>query len=268
MLDIATEKEKNTNIYQINLRGRIDSVTGRDFESYYDDMIRSGNRWFLFDASYLDFVSSAGIGSFVRLVRRLETLSGGGVFVNLNEEIRLTLEFFGLDKYLPVFTSIELAMQSLEERIKSGESHKTDFQAESNRLSGPDSGMEDHYEHAFVKDGPLDSPGTESPLMKERRMAEPPLATKTGQLIDSMRNQNELFAESRDDLSGENPLDKTRSSEPLQYEDKTGTAFRVIRCEQCGVNLKVYYVGEHMCSECAIRFRMKGDGSVTYFEKL
>jgi hypothetical protein len=43
---------------------------------------------------------------------------------------------------------------------------------------------------------------------------------------------------------------------------------QMIQCEQCGINLRIYQTGPHMCPECGIEFNIKTDGAVSFYEKL
>ncbi len=118
MLDIATDQEGHHRIYVINLRGRIDSITARDFEEFFEDMLKTGNRFFILDASRLDFVSSSGIAALVKFIRRLDAVGGATAVIRLNPEIRMLLEFFGLEEGLPEFERLEDARGYLSEKMR------------------------------------------------------------------------------------------------------------------------------------------------------
>lgn len=121
MLDIATDQEGHHRIYVINLRGRIDSITARDFEEFFEDMLKTGNRFFILDASRLEFVSSAGIAALVKFIRRLDAVGGATAVIRMNPEIRMLLEFFGLEDGLPEFERLEDAREYVSEKMRSGE---------------------------------------------------------------------------------------------------------------------------------------------------
>ena len=118
MLDIAANREKNKSIFIINLSGRIDAGTARDFESFFSDIMRKGNRFFILEAENLDYISSAGIGALVRLIQRLKAQDGAGGFINLNNEIAMLMDFFGLNEELPIFSGIDEARASLSSILR------------------------------------------------------------------------------------------------------------------------------------------------------
>ena len=120
MLDIATEQEDLHRIYVINLRGRIDSITARDFEEFFEDMLKTGNRFFVLDASRLEFVSSSGIAALVKFIRRLDAVGGATAVIRMNPEIRMLLEFFGLEDGLPEYERLEDAREYLSARMREG----------------------------------------------------------------------------------------------------------------------------------------------------
>lgn len=117
MLDIATDRSAEARILVIHLRGRIDALSAREFDEFFEDLLRGGERFFILRGNHLEAISSAGIGSLVKFVRRLRGLGGGAVFVGLPEEIRLLLEFFGLGELLPAYAKLEDARAALESSL-------------------------------------------------------------------------------------------------------------------------------------------------------
>ena len=115
MLDIATDRTRDTRIILIHLKGRIDTLTAREFDEYFEELIQAGNRFFILSASLLEHISSAGIGSLIQFARRLEGLGGGAAFVDLNAEVRMLLDFFGLGAKLPVFSAQREARDHLRD---------------------------------------------------------------------------------------------------------------------------------------------------------
>lgn len=128
VLDIATDRTFEARILVINLRGRIDALTAREFDEFFDELIRSGNRFFILQAVHLEYVSSAGIGSLLRFMRRLKSMGGGAALVQPSEEITMLLEFFGLTGVLPAFADRTAAQEHLQQAIA-----KTDYSLEIER---------------------------------------------------------------------------------------------------------------------------------------
>ncbi len=128
VLDIATDRTFEARILVINLRGRIDALSAREFDEFFDELIRSGNRFFILQAVHLEYVSSAGIGSLIRFTRRLKGMGGGAVLVQPSDEISMLLEFFGLSDILPAFADRTSAQEHLKQAIS-----QTDYSLEIER---------------------------------------------------------------------------------------------------------------------------------------
>jgi len=119
MLDIATDRSNGeTRIVVIHLRGRIDALTAPEFEHYFEELLRGGTRFFLLRASGLEYVSSSGIASLIQFLRRLSQIGGAAALCEAPDEVRLLLEFFGLNGALPLCAAPEDARELLREAIQ------------------------------------------------------------------------------------------------------------------------------------------------------
>lgn len=262
MLDIATEKEQHSKIYVINLRGRIDSVTSGDFMNFFQDLIRSGNRFFILEASELEFLSSSGIAAVVRLQRMLDSCGGHAVFCHLNTEIAMLLEFFGLNSDLPVYNTLESAHHGVSERM-TAKNYSLEMEEEQvmERLPAQTEiqGKEEVRSKIDGPTGPFPGPSVYSILDQKRPLRE---------------NTKPQIIEKRTPLPEVNkqPVPAPREmQEAPHWEYQTVKEFtdsRVLRCEQCNSNLRIYRSGSHMCPHCRIEFTVKNDGTLTFYEKL
>ncbi len=236
MLDMATHTDRR--IFHIHMRGRIDSVTAADFEYYYEDMLRMGQRFFIFDCAQLEFLSSAGIASLVKLSRRLDELGGRAMVVHLNEEIAMLFEFFGLDHSIAIESSIDSARNRMEKLI-----------------AGP-STFQMNEESAFpLSDAQKASPATS----RDASGSKVGLSTESSTPRQSPSVASEKPAEPSE--KNENASAIVRDRESIFREAE------VIRCQQCGVNLRIKKTGPHMCPACGIEFFVKSDGTLSFYEK-
>ncbi len=235
MLDIAAKKTGQEKIYILNLKGRIDSVTSRDFEFFYEDILRAGHRYIIFDASALSFVSSSGIASFVKLARRLSSSSGAAVLIHVNPEIKLIFEFFGLNKKIPLLADQNAAKEYLDEEIRKNH-HQLEIEEEAEVYRKPE------------PESVSPAPSVQEP---EIQVSEPVIREyESSERILEPFSQNDR--QEKTEVKGEVILPE----------------HRMIVCEQCGLNLRVYQTGPHMCPDCGIEFTVKQDGSASFFEKL
>lgn len=310
MLDIGAEKVKTHKIYVINLRGRIDAVTSRDFETFYEDILRAGHRYFIFEASRLEFISSAGLSVLVKFARRLESLEGMAVFLDLNKEILLTFSFFGLDQKLPAFNHLEDAREFINDTIRRRTPELIIESGESLPAYGSQyhSGQPQHQRTFMTDHSQPVGTSPASPVPEVEPPPIPPVSMQMGStpppVPRSVPSQNisigvarkpadasvmetkhsvpplpvkepvpvpDEKAEAVPEISEPLPDEEDLPSEKDIVEEKstvTQTAYRLIRCEQCGATLRVYHTGRHMCPECGISMLVKSDGSVSYYEKL
>ncbi len=120
MLDIATDRLNEEGILVVQLRGRLDAITAREFQTFFDEVLKSGHRFIVARAGLLDYVSSAGIAALLGLARRLGASGGALAFAELNPEVRLLLQFFGLEQVLLQFDSLDAARAHFTSAIQAG----------------------------------------------------------------------------------------------------------------------------------------------------
>lgn len=343
MLDIATEKERTEKIYTIRLRGKLDAITARDFETFYEDMIRAGHRYFIFDGALLEFVSSAGIGSMVRFARKMDHLHGKAAFYDLNQEIELLFTFFGLNEHIPLFAMEEEATLFMERFIQE-KGADLKLEVKDHHRIGSDSSSSEKRSDVFLQDrseqdfsGADEQPATNrmdlpsqvsrresgvqqagakpqgqfvSPVSPSSAVAPPGKAPGGGaapmeghSTVSDEGIDLEMDAPSeqkiREEQTGSRASDvpppvpqeeddedieiipppppesflpqmnqDERSEAQIEKELDDGNGYRIIQCEQCHVNLRVYHTGRHMCPSCNIEFHIKKNGEISYFEKL
>lgn len=120
MLDIATDRLNEEGILVVQLRGRLDAITAREFQTFFDEVLKGGHRFIVARAGQLDFVSSAGIAALLGLARRLGASGGALAFAELNPEVRLLLRFFGLEQVLPQFDTLDDARAHFAAALRAG----------------------------------------------------------------------------------------------------------------------------------------------------
>ena len=371
MLDIATDRNAEARILVIHLRGRIDALTAREFDEFFEDLLRGGERVFILRGNHLEAISSAGIGSLVKFVRRLRGLGGGAVFVRLPEEIRLLLDFFGLGELLPVFDDVDSAnahLQSSLVRFKDSLEIKREATlrarvrpeqnaaAQHRRVAKPaptkhhtpdvyarpigeerhskTSAARSYVEHAHTgrvhavherqsdsfHDSDDDSGPTESELEVSAELGPTESELEVSAELGPTESELEIMSEAgptdseleimsesgpteseREVMSGSSSTDsepEVRYEQALlhkeladadedgeldddlaldreRFQDEEhgagGVAFsspQVMACEQCGLNLRIFKSGLHMCPACGIEFDVGRDGRVSFYEKL
>jgi anti-sigma B factor antagonist len=106
-------QEKNGDILVIKPEGRIDSGTSGDFENKVLKLIDDGEKLLSFDFSNVDFVSSAGLRSFLVVAKRLKKDEGRLALFSLSENIKEVFEMTGFSTIIPLFATKNEAMESI-----------------------------------------------------------------------------------------------------------------------------------------------------------
>lgn len=105
-----TERQHN-GILIFSLSGRLDSNTSPDFEKRLAEMIGQGNRRVVVDFGSLDYISSAGLRVILKTTKDIKRAEGLFVLCAMQDYVREVFEIAGFDTFLPIFTSLEDALQ-------------------------------------------------------------------------------------------------------------------------------------------------------------
>lgn len=98
-MEIKVEKEPN--ITEISLIGRLDTNTSGDFENTLNDLFEKGNYNILVDLKDLEYVSSSGLRVFLGAQKKVSAESGSMVIEHVNSTI---MEVFEMTGFLDVLT--------------------------------------------------------------------------------------------------------------------------------------------------------------------
>ena len=93
--------------------GRIDSAVAPDIERVLTDLIDK-NKAIIIDMSDIDFVSSAGWWSIIRVQKELKKSDKGNLtLVGLNQNVRESMDLIGILPYFTVYDELVDAIGSL-----------------------------------------------------------------------------------------------------------------------------------------------------------
>lgn len=84
------------------LSGRLDGQAQEECDREFTRRVAEGGLRFILDGHDLDFVSSAGVRCFIRLIKQTRPAGGGVVVCRLQETVRQLFEIAGLGDLLPV----------------------------------------------------------------------------------------------------------------------------------------------------------------------
>lgn len=232
-LDNAVESKND--IFVMNLKGSLDSVTAPDFWQYIHRKREVGYYRFLLNCESLESITSGGISVLLKLA--LTNKQMAFALIELNPEIISLFELLGLVKKLPLFQARKKAEMYLE-----------DFLIDENTIENEGEGFSFHEDHSQSK---LEIEETISSFQAKKEY--------TQKSQDRIVHYSSPMHDSADSGFNDNIIG-----------NKLTPVFiaKVIQCEACGSRLRIARTGKHKCPACGIEFEVKSGESITYLEKL
>jgi stage II sporulation protein AA (anti-sigma F factor antagonist) len=77
------------------------------------EIIKSTTKNMIFDFSQLTFMDSSGIGVIMGRFKNVQNLNGKVSLVNINDQIKRIFDMSGLHKIIPVYDSIDTAINKM-----------------------------------------------------------------------------------------------------------------------------------------------------------
>ena len=91
----------------VTVTGRL--TLGRDaerLESVVNELLKQGQKKFIFDASALDYADSAGIGTVVACVTHIKKAGGDMRMAGANARVLRLFQMTGVDQILPLYPTV------------------------------------------------------------------------------------------------------------------------------------------------------------------
>ena len=108
-MDITTWKEGNATVVAVN--GRMDAVTGPDYQKAMETLIRDGSLIIINDFSKLDYISSAGLRSILFTAKLLKNKGGSILFAGVRDSVKEVFEISGFGSIFSTYPSVETALK-------------------------------------------------------------------------------------------------------------------------------------------------------------
>lgn len=97
-------------VHKLNLSGRWDSFTAHDFETLADELVREGGmRFVVLNMAEVDYVSSFGLRSLLKLGKALEPLGGSIHVAALRPHVEKVFMGCGFGSLFPAFADADAA---------------------------------------------------------------------------------------------------------------------------------------------------------------
>jgi len=119
MGSIVIEEEKIGDIQVFRFKGKLDALSSPSAEKKIFDSINEGEHQLIFDFSYVDYLSSAGMRMLLSTTKRLKSLSGKVVLACIDPVVMEVLTTSGLDRVLLLEENVQKALKSFSQHTVS-----------------------------------------------------------------------------------------------------------------------------------------------------
>ena len=109
-MEINTTREKDAVI--VSLKGRMDAITSLEFDESMSTLISAGGKFFIINLSQLDYISSAGLRSFLKIAKQLKAKDGKILFAGLQGPVHDVFKISGFITIFNVYETEEEALKS------------------------------------------------------------------------------------------------------------------------------------------------------------
>lgn len=110
-MECTCQKENGTMI--ISVTGRMDAVTARDFEQESNAWTGGEENRLVVDLSGVEYISSAGLRSFLMLGKRVKAAGGRLMLSGLQGMVREVFDMSGFATLFPIFETREQAIEAV-----------------------------------------------------------------------------------------------------------------------------------------------------------
>ena len=97
------DSETDNTLAVFQLAGHLDAQTVRELEARFDAQVKTGRVRWIVDLEKLDYISSAGLGSFVGVLSELRAQGGDIFFVGLSAKMEKIFKVLGFTRIFRVF---------------------------------------------------------------------------------------------------------------------------------------------------------------------
>jgi anti-anti-sigma factor len=95
----------------VSVTGRIDTVSAPDFQQRIEDIVAQGEKKIVVDLENLEYVSSAGLRAILIGAQKAKAACGSLSCCALQGMVKKVFEISGFRAMLPIFDSVEGALQ-------------------------------------------------------------------------------------------------------------------------------------------------------------
>jgi anti-sigma B factor antagonist len=110
----VNESGLDPSVAVFRLEGHLDAQTVRELEARFEAQIRSAKVRWIVDLVNLEYISSAGLGSFVGVLSELRAQGGDIFFIGLSAKMEKIFKVLGFTRIFRLFSSEAEAVQAFK----------------------------------------------------------------------------------------------------------------------------------------------------------
>ena len=99
-------------VQKVKISGYLDSSTFPQLQEHLDNLLKQGNQYYLLDLQNLDYISSAGLGVLMGILREVRERNGDLKIFNMSEKIERVFYLLGFSRLMKVYSSEAEALES------------------------------------------------------------------------------------------------------------------------------------------------------------
>jgi anti-sigma B factor antagonist len=111
-LETIPIRVETLSIQKVRISGYLDSSTFPQLQEHLDNLLKQGSHYYLLDLENLDYISSAGLGVLMGILREVREKEGDLKIINMSEKIARVFDLLGFSRLMKVYPSEAEALDS------------------------------------------------------------------------------------------------------------------------------------------------------------
>jgi anti-sigma B factor antagonist len=108
-------------VNKVKIKGYLDSSTFPQLQEHLDNLLREGNHYYLLDLENLTYISSAGLGVLMGILREVREKQGDLKIINMSDKIERVFSLLGFSRLMKVYSSEEEALEAFSQAAENQE---------------------------------------------------------------------------------------------------------------------------------------------------
>jgi len=105
-------KAGDLNLKKVRIQGYLDSSTFPQLQEHLDNLLQQGTNYYLLDLEDLTYISSAGLGVLMGILREVREKKGDLKIISMSEKIERVFSLLGFSRLMKVYSSEQEALEA------------------------------------------------------------------------------------------------------------------------------------------------------------